>query len=565
MLPAMNKLALAATVLAGAGSAAAAASAAPANPCGKVADAWRAHKGTKGPRTVTAALAHECLNSVPVHKDGALKYIDQLVLYLEFQSDSAFKKNPPADYPYVGYDMFAEAQRVRDKVEADGYASEYEWQVDLYLSIFGAGHDGHFIGEMDLLSAPFSFSRPFALVSLSEDGIALPEIKVYDDVLETSAKEASSVVQINGQDTQQFTDDWIRSVSGNQDMDAGYNTLFYSRASAAENGGRGYFEANGRDAYLFHGPVTELTFANGTTVQRTNMATLAGAQYGYDWSSINSTQTFVDVFMPGIRYTHKPVPGSASTQHRKSSASESDMKRAAASAAVKATKSAPGYPKPVIMNDAYDVAGYFLDAPGFEDVAVLAMLTFEPSSSVAFQKVVQKFFARAVAAGKTKLVVDLQANGGGIIMQGYDTFRQIFPDIVQTGLTRFRESSIFDAMARSTSSLCADYDVYNRTRYDQKIDLTCNAVTNWRYELDQTAQPFDSYGEAFPKDEYNGDKYTALAEWDLNNPVDTDYYFGNDITGYGSRQNFTRPFAAPQDIVLLYDGYCASTCTIFCE
>ena len=39
---------------------------------------------------------------------------------------------------------------------------------------------------------------------------------------------------------------------------------------------------------------------------------------------------------------------------------------------------------------------------------------------------------------------------------------------------------------------------------------------------------------------------------------------GEWITGYGPRQNFTQPFAA-SDIIMLYDGYCASTCTIFSE
>ena len=36
------------------------------------------------------------------------------------------------------------------------------------------------------------------------------------------------------------------------------------------------------------------------------------------------------------------------------------------------------------------------------------------------------------------------------------------------------------------------------------------------------------------------------------------------ITGYGNRTNFTQPFPA-SDIILLYDGYCASTCTLFSE
>lgn len=36
------------------------------------------------------------------------------------------------------------------------------------------------------------------------------------------------------------------------------------------------------------------------------------------------------------------------------------------------------------------------------------------------------------------------------------------------------------------------------------------------------------------------------------------------MTGYGTRTNFTQPFAA-EDVILLYDGYCASTCSLFSE
>lgn len=46
--------------------------------------------------------------------------------------------------------------------------------------------------------------------------------------------------------------------------------------------------------------------------------------------------------------------------------------------------------------------------------------------------------------------------------------------------------------------------------------------------------------------------------------VNETYGTGEEITGYGSRTNFTQPFAA-EDIVMIYDGYCASTCTIFSE
>jgi hypothetical protein len=39
---------------------------------------------------------------------------------------------------------------------------------------------------------------------------------------------------------------------------------------------------------------------------------------------------------------------------------------------------------------------------------------------------------------------------------------------------------------------------------------------------------------------------------------------GFTVTGYLDRTNFTQPFAA-EDIIMLYDGFCASTCASFSE
>lgn len=66
---------------------------------------------------------------------------------------------------------------------------------------------------------------------------------------------------------------------------------------------------------------------------------------------------------------------------------------------------------------------------------------------------------------------------------------------------------------------------------------------------------------------YKGDSFSNIIRWNLNDPLTTSnssWGFGVDITGYGSRANFTQPFPA-ENIVMLYDGYCASTCTLFSE
>jgi hypothetical protein len=90
----------------------------------------------------------------------------------------------------------------------------------------------------------------------------------------------------------------------------------------------------------------------------------------------------------------------------------------------------PGYPYPVIKHSADFVAGYFLNDTGNEDVAVLSIPSYNaalPGQELEFQNVVQSFLSAAKQAGKTKLIIDLQANGGGIVDLGLDTFAQLFP------------------------------------------------------------------------------------------------------------------------------------------
>ncbi len=75
--------------------------------------------------------------------------------------------------------MFENLAAVRAKLESDSYANEYEFQADLFLTVFAPGHDGHFYYYPDALTAAFGFTRQLALVSISEDGSSLPVIKSY--------------------------------------------------------------------------------------------------------------------------------------------------------------------------------------------------------------------------------------------------------------------------------------------------------------------------------------------------------------------------------------------------
>lgn len=122
-------------------------------------------------------MAYDCLQSIPMNKDRALDLLSAIEPYLEWQSDIEHLKEPPSDYPFPGYDVFGELDKVRQKVKQGAYANHYAFDTELMSKVFLAAHDGHFRYSPDLLSV-FSFTYPRALVSVSEDGISVPVIKL---------------------------------------------------------------------------------------------------------------------------------------------------------------------------------------------------------------------------------------------------------------------------------------------------------------------------------------------------------------------------------------------------
>ncbi|KAI8952166.1 hypothetical protein F4801DRAFT_243001 [Xylaria longipes] len=516
----------------------------PTEPCAIVSSAWAAQIAATATPTVEATVAHECLNSVPIHKAEALRYIESMKPYIEWQSDAVFKKNPPADYFYPPHDIWGVIEELKADITADKYSSEYAWQQDLYVKLFGPAHDGHFVSYPDVLTNAIEWQRPHALVSISDkpDG-STPEIKVYSDVI-SSPDTASVVKEINGKDAETFLSEWIFAVSGNQDADAAYNSLFYEKAFVAGASSTGYFQNGGRTRYVYPGSTTSFKFANGTSVELDNVARIKG-----NWSNV----------VDGPSYFAKFAPGASG------SASRTEATPAATPTPTPAAKAVPGYPEPEIVSSDGVISGYYLEGEGLEDTAVLVMLSFEPEKPSEFQQVAQDFFAAAKKDGKKNLVVDVSVNGGGYIFSGYDLFRQLFPDIVQEGLGRWRENPGFKAVSDVYSADSANFDPDTAS---DDIIYQFESVYNWRYDIDESNKHFTSYDGKFGPKEFLGDKFTDVMQWDFNDPLNTinaTFGFGTDITGYRSRANFTRPFAGPENIVIVYDGYCASTCTIFSQ
>ncbi|POS72461.1 hypothetical protein DHEL01_v209148 [Diaporthe helianthi] len=519
-------------------------------PCAAVGREWAAQKAANvSVPVVDGQLAYDCLNSVPLHAEDAVRLVRSIQPYLEWQSTTSYLKDPPADYQFPAFDIPAAFEDLVSNVKGGRYANEYAFLADLYAT-FSLAKDGHFRFTPDLIGAALQFRRQdIALASVSLDGVAVPQIYAVSDLRaynNGTFASPSPVTEINGEDAVDFLEGL--SLQGVlQDRDALYNTMFYSPAMYASNRGdwQGYFGASGRYGNIYPNASTSITFENGTTIEIPTVARVVG-----DFSNITDGESFYAKYCSGTVpvadvATPTPVPNPRPGGNL--------------------TGTPPlGYPTPVVMASDGSAAGYFLPD---SDVAVLALLTYGSYIPAEFQLAVQTLIEDAKAAGKTKLIVDVSANGGGLIFQGHDTFRQLFPQIQEDGFNRFRSNELLQISGKQFSAAIPPGFNPETTDNDTLIYLY-EYYPNFRFDLNLTNQPFVSAEDKFSPQTFKGDEFTPIHRWNFDDPLLTTnetFGFGFDVTGYRSRaSNFTQPFAA-EDIILLYDGYCASTCTLFSE
>lgn len=338
----------------------------------------------------------------------------------------------------------------------------------------------------------------------------------------------SALVTIDGEDVYKFIENYSQLGAIN-DPDALYNSMFFSPGfGAASAGWQGYFAGSGRFAWIYPGATTTISYENSTTTVYENSARVIG-----NFTGVTDGESFYQTFCTG------PTPTAAAASAPTTTSTSTST----------ALVTATGYPLPVVITKDEIVSGYYL--PSDPSVAVLSLLAFESESPAEFQAVMQTFIADAVAAGKTKLIIDLAANGGGYILQGYDAFRQLFPQIVQDGFTRYRDSEALRVMGEQFSSVIpANYSP--ATASDEIINIY-ESTPDYRYDLDLEDKHFRSEEQKFHPRTFMGDNFTSIIRWDLNDPLTTineTYGLGMEITGYGSRRNFTQPFAA-ENIVMV--------------
>ncbi|KAL1633608.1 hypothetical protein SLS56_002756 [Neofusicoccum ribis] len=542
--------------------------------------------------TVPAGLAYDCLKSATLNKTAAIELIDSMKPYLVWQSTQAYLKDPPAEYAekvQPAVDIVGGLDEIAAKVNSDAFNGEYEFGWALYTLIQSA-HDGHLSYIPDSVGAIFTWGRPISIVSVSEDGQKLPAPFVYQDILAASFPNStytpSAIVKIDDQDAATFLEE-LSQHGSLQDRDALYNNVMYELAQiqlGSTGSTTGMFSGGGRGRYVYPGPTTKLDFANGTTKTFENFAralvsfrgvengtALSDKYFQYDSGSASASAMAMAVDAKDksrIQASNMNADGPKDDEPVNDMNVHMAVADATSSATVSRATPAPGYPTPVIYQRNNLIAGYYLEGDDHSDTAVLTVPSFVSSSfaELEFQRVGTQFIQQAKADGKTKLIIDLSANGGGTILQGYDLFKQLFPSLLPYGGTRFRAHETFDLIGQKFSFLAEDFprDPEIVQQNYTMADIV-SSVFNYRTDSTEDYKPFTSWAEKFGPHENHGDNFTSTIRWNMSDPLNILNSGGIEITGYGNRSNFTEQPFESANIVILYDGYCASTCAIFSE
>lgn len=429
------------------------------------------------------------------------------------------------------------------------------------------------------MTALITFGRQTPLVSVSLDGTSIPEIFAYPDVLLASFNSTftpSPITTINGQDSVAFLLT-ASEVGSLQDPDALWNNLFYELAQVAlgtAGTGTGVFSGSGRGRLIYPGPDTTLGFSNGTNATTENFARVlvsfdgigSGADLYQQYLTVPGGEPEPAAFITTASTSSSTT--AAATDATTSSSIDATTASASATSTASTTIPAPGYPTDVLVREMNNLnSGYFLDGAGYEDVAVLAVNSFVGSEAdeIPFQSVNTYLINQAVANNKTKLVIDVSANGGGTILQGYDLFKQLFPSILPYGATRFRAHEAFDLLGQEISAYSEQFP---RSENDNEtVKNIISSVFNYQTDADINYEPFTSWAEKYGPFAYGPepDNFTSIIRWNLSDVLTPENSGGIYVSGYLNRSNITTQPFAPENIVVVTDGYCASTCTIFSE
>jgi hypothetical protein len=385
-----------------------------------------------------------------------------------------------------------------------------------------------------------------------------PDIYAYaDEAALTNPSDSgyspSPVTQINGEDVLTWLNSYASQNGRSQDPDANYNQVFVNIPALAYQGTETDYFALSR---FYQGENTVLTFANEST---RDVITRSQFLSSKSLEGLTDGASFFDRFCNNnLTETILAQANSTGTAPSQTTSNDTIVPYEPVSTEGVAPPH-PAYPSPIVISSDKSVAGYLSDT--YSDLAILAVPSFSSISPIEFENVVRQLLATASENNRTKLVIDLRSNGGGTIFLAYDLFRQLFPTETPYGAGNYRAGELHNFTGRVASENIEQL----RLTYPELVKAGVDGVVlnsfNYREPLTENNESFNSWEDFFGPQQNDRGDFTSLNRFNLTDISATTV----PILGYAN-DNTTQPQSfLPEDIVLLHDGTCASTCAIFSE
>lgn len=219
-----------------------------------------------------------------------------------------------------------------------------------------------------------------------------------------------------------------------------------------------------------------------------------------------------------------------------------------------------GYPEPFIADEDGTLAGFFLETDGFRDTAVLAVKSFEPTNDNSFIDTMKKFLEECRRRRSSHLIVDVSSNGGGNILLAIDTFKQLFPTADPYYTFSFRATDQLEVLMDYYTSSTAELQGSSEQDFS-------NAGGDSDYDvsplLDAAGQGYDNFDNYWRPFEVHNDSFTPLARYNLSNVEESEIVDGIVVSGYGSNRDIAPQHFASENVTMVTDGQCASSCHTF--
>ncbi|KAL2061185.1 hypothetical protein VTL71DRAFT_7458 [Oculimacula yallundae] len=516
-----------------------------------------------------ASKVYECLTSVPFNPAVASRFIKYYKDSVQFQSTLAYLKAPPASYLQPAVDVLAGLDLIQTKIDTGVFKNQYEFEATLQRLIYSA-HDDHLDIAWGILGV-FAFGTSYRIVTVSADGIELPQVYVAADIFQSQRDggiwKPSPITTLNGEDAIKYLTRFAaENAVGGRESHTDWQQLMSSPAQVIQ--GVPTIWAGG--ATFYPGEELVIGFKNNTKVQAPWYGIFLGDS---ETGPLETGGDFYNSFVLGF------WPASYNPEPTLEDELEDDDDSAVPEPATSTSKAPPtptgwkngAYPSPAdIAQESFgelgggSLSGYFLP----DDIAVLSIPTFQEYGDNVddYSATVGRFLSTAHSKGMKKIVIDLQRNSGGDALLAIDTFKQFFPTIDTYGGSHLRAHPSANVMGQAMT----DYFQSLPEDDDDRLYLYSNEwVAPTRLNAD-TNQLFTSWKEFYGPHTLNGDRFTTTQRYNLEDPLfDTlaleAFTEGFIVSGYDKSIAEKPQLFAAKDILILTDGVCASTCSMFVE